>query len=122
MEIDDHTRRIGIERVHLEEDVAKLQHVTDDGPEPYTLIDVNRSGVPLMEIVSLPDLRSPEEARLYLMALHAILQYTNVSSANMQEGNFRCDTNISLRPRATTNWERRSRSRTSTASAPSTTP
>ena len=99
LEIDGHTRHIGIERVHLEEDVAKLQHVTDDGPEPYTLIDVNRSGVPLMEIVSLPDLRSPEEARLYLMALHAILQYTNVSSANMQEGNFRCDTNISLRPK-----------------------
>ncbi len=99
LEIDGHTRRIGIERVHLEEDVAKLQHVTDDGPEPYTLIDVNRAGVPLMEVVSRPDMRSPEEARLYLMALHAILQYTNVSSANMQEGNFRCDTNISLRPK-----------------------
>ena len=83
----------------MEEDVAKLQHVTDDGDEPYTLIDVNRSGVPLMEVVSRPDMRSPDEARLYLTGLHAILQYTGVSAANMQEGNFRCDTNISLRPK-----------------------
>ena len=97
VELDGQTRRIGVERVHLEEDVAKLQHVTDDGEEPYTLVDVNRSGVPLMEIVSRPDMRSPEEARLYLMGVHAILQYTGVSTANMQEGNFRCDTNVSLR-------------------------
>ena len=80
------------------EDVAKLQHVTGDGAEPYTLVDVNRSGVPLMEVVSRPDMRSAEEARLYLMGLHAILQYTGVSTANMQEGKFRCDTNVSLRP------------------------
>ena len=99
LEVDGRTRRIGVERVHLEEDVAKLQHVTDDGAEPYTLVDVNRSGVPLMEVVSQPDMRSAEEARLYLMNLHAILQYTGVSTANMQEGNFRCDTNVSLRPK-----------------------
>ena len=99
LEVDGQAKRVGVERVHLEEDVAKLQHVTDDGDEPYTLIDVNRSGVPLMEVVSRPDMRSPDEARLYLTGLHAILQYTGVSAANMQEGNFRCDTNISLRPK-----------------------
>ena len=97
LEVDGQARRIGVERVHLEEDVAKLSHVTCDGDEAYTLVDVNRSGVPLMEVVSRPDMRSPEEARGYLMGLHAILQYTGVSTANMQEGNFRCDANISLR-------------------------
>ena len=101
LEFDGYTRRIGVERVHLEEDVAKLQHVTGDGDAPHTLVDVNRSGVPLMEVVSHPDMRSAEEARLYLMSVHAILQYTGVSTANMQEGNFRCDTNISLRPKGT---------------------
>ena len=98
LEIGDQRRRISVERVHLEEDVAKLQHVTGDGAEPYTLVDVNRSGVPLMEVVSRPDMRSAEEARLYLVGVHAILQYTGVSTANMQEGNFRCDANVSLRP------------------------
>lgn len=97
-------RRIGVERVHLEEDVAKMQHFPDgDGGAGYSLIgyslvDVNRSGVPLMEIVSKPDLRSPEEARQYLMALHSMVQYLGVSTANMQDGNFRCDANVSIRP------------------------
>ena len=99
LEGDSAGRRIGIERVHLEEDVAKLQHVAADGVEPHTLVDVNRSGVPLMEVVSKPDMRSAEEARLYLMGLHQILQYTKVSTTNMQDGSFRCDTNVSLRPR-----------------------
>ncbi len=99
LEVDGISRRIGVERVHLEEDVAKLQHVAGGGEEPYTLVDVNRSGVPLMEVVSRPDLRSAAEARTYLINLHSILQYTGVSSANMQEGNFRCDTNVSLRPK-----------------------
>ncbi len=92
-------RRIGVERVHLEEDVAKMQHFPDgDGGAGYSLVDVNRSGVPLMEIVSKPDLRSPEEARQYLMALHSMVQYLGVSTANMQDGNFRCDANVSIRP------------------------
>ena len=90
-------RRIGVERVHLEEDVAKMQHFPDDG-DGYSLVDVNRSGVPLMEIVSKPDLRSPEQARRYLTALHSLVQYLGVSTANMQDGNFRCDANISIRP------------------------
>ena len=90
-------RRIGVERVHLEEDVAKMQHFPDDG-DGYSLVDVNRSGVPLMEIVSKPDLRSPEQARRYLTALHSLVQYLGVSTGNMQDGSFRCDANISIRP------------------------
>ncbi len=90
--------RIGITRVHLEEDVAKLQHQVEASGERYSLADVNRSGVPLMEIVSEPDLRSPEEARQYLMKLRTVLQYLGVSTGNMEEGSFRCDANISLRP------------------------
>lgn len=86
-------KRVGITRVHLEEDVAKLLH--RDG---YSLVDVNRSGVPLMEIVSEPDMRSPAEARDYLIRLRSILQYLGVSTANMEEGSFRCDANVSIRP------------------------
>ena len=92
-------RRIGVERVHLEEDVAKMQHFPDgDGGAGYSLVDVNRSGVPLMEVVSRPDLRSPEEARQYLTSLHSLVQFLGVSTANMQDGNFRCDANVSIRP------------------------
>src|SRR6266699_3102031 len=87
-------RRIGITRVHLEEDTARLLH--HDG---YSLIDINRSGTPLMEIVSEPDLRSPEEARLYMQKLREILVYLGVSSGRMEEGSLRCDANISVRPR-----------------------
>ena len=95
-----YTRTVGITRVHLEEDVAKLQHIRDskDRQDQYSLVDVNRSGVPLMEVVSEPDLRSPEEARLYLTGLRAILQYLEVSTGNMQDGSFRCDANVSIRP------------------------
>jgi aspartyl-tRNA(Asn)/glutamyl-tRNA(Gln) amidotransferase subunit B len=93
-------RRIGITRVHMEEDTARLLHRVDAATgEPYTLIDVNRSGTPLMEIVSEPDMRTPAEAREYLVRLRQILRYVGVSNANMEEGNFRCDANISLRPR-----------------------
>jgi aspartyl-tRNA(Asn)/glutamyl-tRNA(Gln) amidotransferase subunit B len=91
-------KRIGIANVHLEEDVAKLVHCTSPDGETYSLVDVNRSGVPLMEIVGDPDLRSPEEARQYLVTLRSILQYLGVSTANMEEGSFRCDANISIRP------------------------
>jgi aspartyl-tRNA(Asn)/glutamyl-tRNA(Gln) amidotransferase subunit B len=102
--VDGQTKRVGVQRVHLEEDVAKLQHLPSANGESYSLVDVNRSGVPLMEIVSAPDLRSPEEARIYLMALHSMLQYLEVSTANMQDGSFRCDANISLRPRGSTQY------------------
>jgi aspartyl-tRNA(Asn)/glutamyl-tRNA(Gln) amidotransferase subunit B len=99
IEVEGQTKEIGIERVHLEEDVAKLQHVSSADGQSYTLVDVNRSGVPLMEIVSAPDIRSAEEARAYLMTLHSLVQYLGVSAANMQEGNFRCDANVSIRPK-----------------------
>lgn len=91
-------RRIGITRVHMEEDTARLLHRTDPVTgEGYTLVDINRSGTPLMEIVSEPDMRSPTEAREYLVRLRQILRYIGVSEANMEDGNFRCDANVSLR-------------------------
>ncbi|HBE28547.1 MAG TPA: Asp-tRNA(Asn)/Glu-tRNA(Gln) amidotransferase GatCAB subunit B, partial [Ktedonobacter sp.] len=88
------TRKIGITRVHLEEDTARLLH-----HDSYSLIDINRSGTPLMEIVSEPDMRSPEEARLYMQKLREILVYLGVSSGRMEEGSLRCDANISIRAR-----------------------
>jgi aspartyl-tRNA(Asn)/glutamyl-tRNA(Gln) amidotransferase subunit B len=91
-------KRVGITRAHLEEDTARLTHKTNEAGEAYSLIDMNRAGVPLMEIVSEPDMRSPEEARAYLVKLRQILRYIGVSKANMEEGNFRCDANVSLRP------------------------
>ncbi len=98
IEVDGVERRIGMERVHLEEDTARLLHRTDAQGRAYSLIDFNRSGVPLMEIVSKPDLRSPAEARAYLQKLHAILQTLGISTGHLEEGAFRCDANISLRP------------------------
>ncbi len=97
IEVNGEVRRIGVTRVHQEEDVAKLLH-RDEGGFGYSLMDVNRSGAPLMEIVSEPDMRSAEEARAYLVKLHSILRYLGVSTANMEEGSFRCDANISIRP------------------------
>ena len=98
IEADGKKRRAGITRVHLEEDVARLVHVQNEAGETYSLVDVNRAGVPLMEIVGEPDLRSPEEARQYLIKLRQILQYLGVSTASMEEGQFRCDANVSIRP------------------------
>ncbi|MBI2832495.1 MAG: Asp-tRNA(Asn)/Glu-tRNA(Gln) amidotransferase subunit GatB [Chloroflexi bacterium] len=97
IDVDGETKKVGIIRVHLEEDVSKLLHRAVPNGESYSLIDVNRSGVPLMEIVGAPDLHSPEEARQYLIKLRSILQYLGVSTGNMEEGSFRCDANISLR-------------------------
>ena len=85
-------KNIRIRRVHLEEDTGKLFHQKDS-----SLIDFNRSGLPLLEIVSEPDINSPEEAYLYLSALKSILEYIDVSDCNMEEGSLRCDANISLR-------------------------
>jgi aspartyl-tRNA(Asn)/glutamyl-tRNA(Gln) amidotransferase subunit B len=104
IEVEGKSKRIGITRVHQEEDVAKLFHRTDLAGETYSLVDVNRSGVPLMEVVSEPDIRSPEEAREYLMKLRSILQYLGVSTGNMEEGSFRCDANVSIRPAGTTKF------------------
>lgn len=91
-------RTVRIIRVHLEEDTAKLTHTRDDSGRS-SLVDANRSGVPLMEIVSYPDIRSPQEARLYLVQLRAVLQFLSVCTGNMEEGAFRVDANVSLRPR-----------------------
>jgi aspartyl-tRNA(Asn)/glutamyl-tRNA(Gln) amidotransferase subunit B len=88
-------KRIGITRIHMEEDAGKLVH---DERVPKSYVDLNRTGVPLMEIVSEPDIRSPEEATAYLKKLHAIVRYLDICDGNMQEGSFRCDANISLRP------------------------
>jgi aspartyl-tRNA(Asn)/glutamyl-tRNA(Gln) amidotransferase subunit B len=97
LDIEDRGRknRIGITRIHMEEDAGKLVH---DGRKPMSYIDLNRTGVPLMEIVSEPDIRSPEAATAYLKKLHAILRYLDICDGNMEEGSFRCDANISLRP------------------------
>ena len=98
IEVDGVQRQVQITRVHLEEDVAKLHHHQATNGDDYSLVDVNRSGSPLMETVSEPDMHSPEEARQYLLNLRAILQYLGVSTGNMEDGSFRCDANISIRP------------------------
>ncbi|MGD9891586.1 MAG: Asp-tRNA(Asn)/Glu-tRNA(Gln) amidotransferase subunit GatB [Dehalococcoidia bacterium] len=99
VEVDGEPKRVGITRVHLEEDTARMRHEDESFGDGYSLVDINRSGVPLMEIVSEPDMRSPEEAREYLVKLRGILRAIGVSKANMEEGNFRCDANVSLRRR-----------------------
>ena len=91
-------RDVGIQRLHLEEDVGKLLHEGALETAPSSQVDFNRAGVPLMEIVSKPDLRSPDESAAYLKALRAILVYLRVCDGNMEEGSLRCDANISLRP------------------------
>ena len=95
IEVDGQQKRIGITRIHMEEDAGKLIH---NEMEPVSYVDLNRTGTPLLEIVSEPDLRSPQEAYAYLKKIHAILRYLDVCDGNMQEGSFRCDANISLRP------------------------
>ncbi|BBH24693.1 aspartyl/glutamyl-tRNA(Asn/Gln) amidotransferase subunit B [Paenibacillus baekrokdamisoli] len=95
IEVNGTTKRIGITRLHLEEDAGKLTHV--DGGFA-SLVDFNRVGTPLVEIVSEPDLRSPEEAKAYLEKLKAIMLYCEVSDVKMEEGSLRCDANVSLRP------------------------
>ncbi|MBW3491118.1 Asp-tRNA(Asn)/Glu-tRNA(Gln) amidotransferase subunit GatB [Bacillus mycoides] len=93
IEVDGKKKRIGITRLHLEEDAGKSTHAAD-----CSLVDYNRQGMPLIEIVSEPDMRTPEEAYAYLEKLKSIIQYTGVSDCKMEEGSLRCDANISLRP------------------------
>ncbi len=93
---DGSTRVIGITRAHLEEDAGKSLHEDFHG---MTGIDLNRAGTPLLEIVSEPDLRSPQEAVAYMKKIHALVRYLEISDGNMQEGSFRCDANVSVRPR-----------------------
>ncbi len=91
---DGTTKRIGITRAHLENDAGKNTH-----SHQYSKVDLNRAGTPLLEIVSEPDMRSSEEAILYLKKLHSIVKFLGISDANMQEGSFRCDVNVSIRPK-----------------------
>lgn len=93
---DGSEKRIGIIRAHLEEDAGKSVH---EGLGQYTGIDLNRAGTPLLEIVSEPDMRSAAEAVTYLRRIHSIVRYLGISDGNMQEGSFRCDANVSVRPK-----------------------
>ncbi len=92
-------RRVRLQRIHMEEDAGKLLHEGFPWSNEKSGVDFNRSGVPLIELVSYPDLRSPEEAHEYLTALKAVLLYAGVSDCNMEEGSLRCDANVSVRPR-----------------------
>ncbi len=96
IEVNGTLKTIGITRIHMEEDAGKLNH---DPHRPMSHVDLNRTGVPLIEIVSEPDIRSPEEAGAYLKKLRSILRYLEICDGNMEEGSFRCDANISLRPK-----------------------
>src|SRR5580700_3295736 len=93
---DGTTRRIGITRAHLEEDAGKSLHEDFHG---MSGIDLNRAGIPLLEIVSEPDMRSAREAVAYLKAIHSLVRYLEICDGNMQEGSFRCDANVSVRPK-----------------------
>jgi aspartyl-tRNA(Asn)/glutamyl-tRNA(Gln) amidotransferase subunit B len=96
IDLDEHTRkRIGINRIHMEEDAGKLIHDLD----VHSLVDANRCGVPLIEIVSEPDVRSPREAYLYLTTVRQLVTYLGICDGNMEEGSFRCDANVSVRLR-----------------------
>jgi aspartyl-tRNA(Asn)/glutamyl-tRNA(Gln) amidotransferase subunit B len=96
LDVDGVQKKIGITRIHMEEDAGKLMH---DEHNPVSYVDLNRTGVPLIEIVSEPDMRSPEEAADYLKRLHEILVYLEICDGNMEEGSFRCDANVSIRPK-----------------------
>lgn len=98
IEVAGDLRRIGITRIHMEEDAGKLGH---DPDRPVSMVDFNRTGVPLIEIVSEPDLRRPEEAGSYLKQLRSIVRYLGICDGNLEEGSFRCDANISIRPKDT---------------------
>jgi len=99
IQVDGGKKKIGIQRIHMEEDAGKLIHDFSSAREAHSYVDFNRTGVPLIEIVSAPDIRSPEEASAYLRKLRAILMFLDICDGNMEEGSFRCDANISLRPK-----------------------
>jgi aspartyl-tRNA(Asn)/glutamyl-tRNA(Gln) amidotransferase subunit B len=96
IEFDGTKRKIGLIRIHMEEDAGKLIH---DETQPYSYVDFNRSGVPLLEIVSKPEIHSPQEAVAYLKTLRSIVRYLGICDGNMEEGSLRCDANVSVRPR-----------------------
>jgi aspartyl-tRNA(Asn)/glutamyl-tRNA(Gln) amidotransferase subunit B len=99
IETSQGSRRITIQRIHMEEDAGKNQHMSG-----YSLVNLNRAGVPLIEIVSGPEMKSAEEAGAYLRALHAVVTYLGICDGNMQEGNFRCDANVSVMPKGSTKF------------------
>jgi aspartyl-tRNA(Asn)/glutamyl-tRNA(Gln) amidotransferase subunit B len=99
--LDGEEKRVRLTRIHLEEDAGKNIH---DAHADASLVDLNRAGVPLLEIVSEPDIRSPAEAAAYLRTLRSILQYLEVCDGNMEEGSFRCDANVSVRPAGTSSF------------------
>jgi len=104
IDMDDYVRKVKLTRIHLEEDTGKLVHIGGAGRiagADYSLVDFNRCGVPLMEIVTEPDIRSPEEARVFMRKLKSILEHLEVSDCNMEQGSLRCDANISTRPEGT---------------------
>jgi len=101
IEVDGHHKRIRLRRIHMEEDAGKLVHEEEYVPEGQSLFDVNRCGVPLIEIVTEPDINSPEEAYQFLSKLKQILVYLGICEGNMEKGNIRIDTNISVRPKGT---------------------
>ncbi len=94
--VGEETKTIGVTRAHLEEDAGKSVH---DMYDDYTAVDLNRAGTPLLEIVSEPDMRSAKEAVAYAKKIHALVQYIDICDGNMQEGSFRCDANVSIRPK-----------------------
>jgi aspartyl-tRNA(Asn)/glutamyl-tRNA(Gln) amidotransferase subunit B len=96
IDIDEKTKRIGLTRIHMEEDAGKLIH---DPDRPLSFVDLNRTGTPLMEIVSEPDMRSAAEAGAYLRVLRSVIRWIGVGDGNMEEGSFRCDANVSIRPK-----------------------
>jgi aspartyl-tRNA(Asn)/glutamyl-tRNA(Gln) amidotransferase subunit B len=98
IDVNGGLRRIGITRIHMEEDAGKLIH---DPERPVSMVDFNRTGVPLMEIVSEPDIRQSEEAGAYLRQLRSIVRYLDICDGNLEEGSFRCDANVSIRPKGT---------------------
>ncbi|WP_066637097.1 Asp-tRNA(Asn)/Glu-tRNA(Gln) amidotransferase subunit GatB [Desulfolucanica intricata] len=102
IETEKGKKKIGITKAHMEEDAGKLVHQGNIATTPYSLVDYNRAGMPLIEIVSEPDIRTPEEARAYAEKLRSIIQYTGVSDCRMEEGSLRCDVNVSVRPVGTT--------------------
>jgi aspartyl-tRNA(Asn)/glutamyl-tRNA(Gln) amidotransferase subunit B len=97
--VDGQRKRIGIIRIHMEEDAGKLKHGETPETASFSYVDFNRTGVPLVEIVSGPDIRSPEEAGDYLRKLRGILQYLEICTGDMEKGTFRCDANVSIRPK-----------------------
>ena len=119
VDVDGETVRVGIERLHLEQDAGKSIH--DQHPE-YTLVDLNRSGVALMEIVSKPDMRSAKQAQAYISKVRTILRYLGTCDGDMEKGNLRADVNVSVRRPGEPSSAPAARSRTSTRSASSARP